>query len=633
MSAGRAANINRRYTSGQINRVVIILTHELSTFFYIQNFSNPEVAVPAMNCIHLQVAQDVDELDTIIRHCALTTVFQPITDLTNSVVLGHEALIRGPQDSRLHAPLVLFDVAQRSGRLMELELLSRLCTLRSYAAASGERKLFLNISSQALCDGNGAFNRFIAVLRELAIPHHRVVLELSEQHPYENIEQVCEQIAVYRQLGFEIAIDDLGAGYSGLKLWSEVNPEYVKIDRHFIHGIDRSIVKREFVKSIVTISQGLSCQVIAEGIETLDELDVVRRLGIEIGQGYLFARPEPQLRYDIDNQQKLSKNFLQGRFLSISETARVLVHQAPTVAPDCSLPKVVDLLQRFPRIHTLPVLRDERVVGVLRRNELLELFSSRFGRALYEKKSAIDLMRDDAVVVESATPLEEVSRRITLNGGDLQQNVVITEAGRYLGLGYLDDLLSKITHLKVHNARYANPLTLLPGNVPLNSKIDQLLQAQTDFHVAYIDLNNFKPYNDCYGYARGDQVLQWLAELLTKQGGALNNLVGHIGGDDFIVIFDSPQWQQCCEQILAEFDRGIGRYYDAEHLEEGGLLAQDRRGNRTFYPLMGLAIGVVHPDPEQCHTYKEVASLATEAKREAKKSEASMLFCSRRRAP
>lgn len=598
----------------------------------VENFSNPEVAISAMNCISPQIAQDVDELDTIIRHCALTTVFQPITDLTNSVVLGHEALIRGPQGSRLHAPLVLFDVAQRSGRLMELELLSRLCSLRSYAAASGERKLFLNISSQALCDGNGAVN-LIAVLHELAIPHHRVVLELSEQHPYENIEQVCEQIIVYRQLGFEIAIDDLGAGYSGLKLWSEVNPDYVKIDRHFIHGIDRSIVKREFVKSIVTISQGLRCQVIAEGIETLDELDVVRRLGIEIGQGYLFARPEPQLRYDIDNQQKLSKNFLQGRFLSISETARVLVHQAPTVAPDCSLPEVVDLLQRFPRIHTLPVLRDERVVGVLRRNELLGLFSSRFGRALYEKKSAIDLMHDDAVVVESATPLEDVSRRITLNGGDLQQNVVITEAGRYLGLGYLDDLLNKITHLKVHNARYANPLTLLPGNVPLNSKIDQLLQARADFHVAYIDLNNFKPYNDFYSYARGDQVLQWLAELLTKQGGGLNSLVGHIGGDDFIMIFDSPHWQKCCEQILAEFDRGIGRYYDAEHLEEGGLLAQDRRGNRIFYPLMGLAIGVVHPDPERCHTYKEVASLATDAKREAKKSEASMLFCSRRRAP
>ncbi|MGD9984603.1 MAG: GGDEF domain-containing protein [Porticoccaceae bacterium] len=598
----------------------------------VENFSNPEVAISAMNCISPQIAQDVDQLDTIIRHCALTTVFQPITDLTNSVVLGHEALIRGPQGSRLHAPLVLFDVAQRSGRLMELELLSRLCSLRSYAAASGERKLFLNISSQALCDGNGAVN-LIAVLHELAIPHHRVVLELSEQHPYENIEQVCEQIIVYRQLGFEIAIDDLGAGYSGLKLWSEVNPDYVKIDRHFIHGIDRSIVKREFVKSIVTISQGLRCQVIAEGIETLDELDVVRRLGIEIGQGYLFARPEPQLRYDIDNQQKLSKNFLQGRFLSISETARVLVHQAPTVAPDCSLPEVVDLLQRFPRIHTLPVLRDERVVGVLRRNELLGLFSSRFGRALYEKKSAIDLMHDDAVVVESATPLEDVSRRITLNGGDLQQNVVITEAGRYLGLGYLDDLLNKITHLKVHNARYANPLTLLPGNVPLNSKIDQLLQARADFHVAYIDLNNFKPYNDFYSYARGDQVLQWLAELLTKQGGGLNSLVGHIGGDDFIMIFDSPHWQKCCEQILAEFDRGIGRYYDAEHLEEGGLLAQDRRGNRIFYPLMGLAIGVVHPDPERCHTYKEVASLATDAKREAKKSEASMLFCSRRRAP
>ncbi|MGE3297959.1 MAG: GGDEF domain-containing protein [Porticoccaceae bacterium] len=587
-----------------------------------------------MNCISSLAAQDVvDELDTIVRHCALTTVFQPIVDLTNSVVLGHEALIRGPQDSPLHSPIALFDAAQRSGRLMELDLLSRLCALRSYAAGGGEHKLFLNISSQALCDGNGAFSRFIAALRELAIPHRQIVLELSEQHPYENLEQVCEQVIAYRQLGFEIAIDDLGAGYSGLKLWSEVNPEYVKIDRHFIDGIDDSIVKREFVKSIVTISQGLGCRVIAEGIETLDELDVLRRLGIEIGQGYLFARPEPRLRYDIDNQQGLNKRLLTDRFLSISETARVLAHPAPTAAPEWPLLKALDLLQRFPRIHTLPVLQEGRVAGVLQRNALLDRFSSRFGHALYEKKRAVDLMHDIAVVVESTTPLEEVSRLITLNGGDLQQNVVITEAGRYLGLGYLDDLLSKITQLKVHNARYANPLTLLPGSVPINSKIDQLLQAQADFHVAYFDLNHFKPYNDCYGYAKGDQVLQWLGELLTREAGALNSLVGHVGGDDFIVVFGSPQWQHCCERILAEFDRGIGRYYDSAHREEGGLLAQDRRGNQTFYPLMGLAIGAVHPDPEQCHTYKEVASLAADAKREAKKSEASMLFRSRRRVP
>ncbi|MFC6670110.1 diguanylate cyclase domain-containing protein [Marinobacterium aestuariivivens] len=127
------------------------------------------------------------------------------------------------------------------------------------------------------------------------------------------------------------------------------------------------------------------------------------------------------------------------------------------------------------------------------------------------KKPVSRLLSTDFIAVDQSLSLEEVSRRVTGQGEqDLQQDFVITQDGTYLGMGHLRDLLRGITELKIRTARYANPLTLLPGNVPINEELDRLLDSTCDFHVACFDLNHFKAYNDRYGYARGDRVIRHL---------------------------------------------------------------------------------------------------------------------------
>jgi GGDEF domain-containing protein len=209
--------------------------------------------------------------------------------------------------------------------------------------------------------------------------------------------------------------------------------------------------------------------------------------------------------------------------------------------------------------------------------------------------------------------------------------MIIVQDGCYLGLASVRDLLKRITELKIRNARHSNPLTLLPGNVPINQEIDSLLQRACDFHIAYFDLNHFKPFNDCYGYSRGDQVIRRLGGLLTAHADSESDFVGHIGGDDFVVLFRSRDWRARCARVISAFDQQVQSLYRASDLAAGGIWSQDRNGQAAFFPLLSLAVGVVHPDPYKCSSYHEIAELAADAKKQAKLQTGSALFLSSRR--
>ena len=192
---------------------------------------------------------------------------------------------------------------------------------------------------------------------------------------------------------------------------------------------------------------------------------------------------------------------------------------------------------------------------------------------------------------------------------------MITRNGRYLGVGSVMDLLRRITELQVRNARYANPLTQLPGNVPIYDFIDDLLGQGSDFWIAYCDLDHFKPFNDVYGYSQGDEVIKTVAALLLEHMDDRLDFVGHIGGDDFIIILRGADWEARCRAVLA--GKGI----------------EDRAGNATFFPLLSLSIGVAHPDPERCYSHHDVAALASEAKHQAKREPGNSLYRDRRQGP
>ena len=124
-----------------------------------------------------------------------------------------------------------------------------------------------------------------------------------------------------------------------------------------------------------------------------------------------------------------------------------------------------------------------------------------------------------------------------------------------------------------------------------------------------------------------------MGEILSGSAALAVDLVGHVGGDDFVLLFRSNDWLERCEQILHEFDRQKNRFYPKSALNDGGIWCEDRQGNPQFFPLLTIAVGVVNPCADRCHSHREVAQLATYAKHEAKLKGGNHIFVSRRRGP
>ncbi len=171
---------------------------------------------------------------------------------------------------------------------------------------------------------------------------------------------------------------------------------------------------------------------------------------------------------------------------------------------------------------------------------------------------------------------------------------------------------------------------MLPGNVPIDEHIERLLQAGNWFAAAYCDLNEFKPFNDAYGYRRGDFMIKLAARVLASVCDRDQDFIGHIGSDDFILLFQSMDWELRCRRALESFAEQSMLLFDESDRLQGGLVGEDRKGQRLSFPLTSLAIGVVQIDPGAGGSHIQVSSAASAAKKQAKRQGGNSLFIERR---
>ena len=569
----------------------------------------------------MTATEQLSALDSILAHGDLHSLFQPIVSLSERRILGYEALTRGPSNSSLHAPISLFSVARNAGRLSELELCARKNALRCFHDQQLDNKLFLNVSPESLLEASHQPGRTLRLLQEFGISPERVVIELTEQAPIEDFALLDTALHHYRAMGFSIALDDLGAGYSSLRLWSELRPDYVKIDRHFIDGIHQDAVKREFVDSILKMAKASRAQVIAEGIELAEELATLIEMGVDLVQGYLLCRPQEQPPRDA--QPLLPR--LDSPGTPIGDDGGdlgALLNEQPAVPHATPVAAVLEAFRAQANLNSLAVLDEQQQpVGIVHRHSLSDALLKPFATDLLARKPISRLMSSDFLAVDIGQSLQQVSRLLTSRARQrMEEDFVITCQGRYRGLGRVIDVLRLITELRIQQARHANPLTLLPGNVPIQQCLDRLLQQGREAVVCYVDIDSFKPFNDLYGYARGDEVLLCLAQCLNERIDPGRDFVGHIGGDDFLMVLGPDNWRARLNQLLEDFQAQCRRFYLPEHLQAGCFVSHDRRGRREEFPLLSLSLGVVHLHPQSCAQLDaaQLAGLASEAKRHAK---------------
>ncbi|MDF2570627.1 MAG: diguanylate cyclase domain protein [Sporomusa sp.] len=583
-----------------------------------------------------------EELETIIKGKKVTPVYQPIVNLKTGMIMGYEALSRGPAGSPLQYPIELFNVAIDNGKLLALEQVCREAALIHLCDLGENQRLFLNMNAEVVKDPNFRGGLTKAFVIKQGLNPEQVTFEITERTAITDFDSFIKSLNHYRSQGYSIAVDDAGAGYSSLQAIAELRPNYIKLDRSIVHGVDKDPLKQAMLDAMTKLAAVINSKIIAEGIETTDELAILISKGVDYGQGYFLARPNfppPEIpqevlemiaEYNFHDVQAKSRSD-KGLGVSIGE----IVEQIPTIQPSTVVSTVEDIFT-LQQTSGIVIVDGDRPVGLLMKDKLYYQLGTNYGISLYHRRPVDRVMDIKPLIVNAELPLEAVSQMaMSRDDYHLYDFIIVVRDGRYLGVVSIMSLLNNITNLQIRRAHNSNPLTGLPGNLVIEDRLKELVEAKEPFAVMYLDLDYFKAYNDKYGFERGDRVLLLTSQIISRsigKAGSTDDFLGHIGGDDFIIITKPEYVGAISESVIELFDHEIVGQYHPDDLVKGYLEGKNRKGHPEHFPIVSISIAVVINRLHMFTNYLEIAEVAADLKKLAKQRVGSCVVCDRRSA-
>jgi diguanylate cyclase (GGDEF)-like protein len=571
-------------------------------------------------------------LETVLAQGGLYPVFQPIISLADATIHAHEALIRGPTGSALHTPDALLRAAAQECLVFEFEYACLVAALRAWGQMEVPGRLFVNVSATVLKQlvRLRGLPALLELITGFGILPRMLVLEITEHERVDDMDALAEVVAQIHMAGVSLALDDFGDGRSSLRLWSQLKPEVVKIDKYFTRNISQHGDKLKTIQALLQIADIFGTALVAEGVETKEDLRVLRDLGIAYGQGYFLGHPDPKpVQYlGVDARRVLGERQIVvfpewSRVMPNGQLRNLTLIHAPTVTRETTNDDVATLFAQWPNLHALAVLDGELPVALINRAQFMNEYSKLYYREVWGRKSCVKLANFQPRRVERDHSVDELVGILTSEDQRyLSDGFIATDNGRYVGLGTGDQLVRSVTETRIEAARHANPLTFLPGNIPISQHMERLIKKRVRFVACYADLNHFKPFNDYYGYWRGDEMIRLLARLAMEQCDPQRDFLGHVGGDDFMILFQSPDWRARSERLVQEFNTQALNLFDEAARQAGGIEAEDRHGLPRFFPCTTVSVGAVVIEANRFSRAEDVANLAAMAKHDAKRANA-----------
>ena len=507
-----------------------------------------------------------------LQECA-DYAFQPIVSLNTGGVFGFEALLRGHDALGFASVLDLIDVVYAPALAMAADRILRQAVMERFARVrqSIKTRLFLNVDNRMLASGQFDAAELRRSMIDAGIDPSSLCVELSEARSIPDVREVTRRLASISP-DCLTAIDDFGVGYSGLKLLYDSQPHIVKIDRFFISGISGEQKKKLFVSTVVQLAHVLGIKVVAEGIETEAEFRTCREIGCDLGQGYWIAHPTcdiPSLKpvYAVVTESN-------SRDRRARSNALVLRHadldKVPPLRREATLDGVFDAFRRAPDRSVFAITDDRnQPMGVIQEAALKEFVYSPFGKELLQRRaktSGIAGLITPSVTCDVSSDLNTILDAVALRQ-DTPCVVVVDDQG-YVGLLHHTHLLRLVSERNMAQARNQNPLTRLPGNLAINEHIIESLRIMGSTRIfAYFDFNNFKPFNDRFGFRLGDRAILLFADLLRRYFTHSSAFLGHIGGDDFFLglcTLTAEDEVSRIRSLIAQFDADAATFYDAD---------------------------------------------------------------------
>ncbi len=309
--------------------------------------------------------------------------------------------------------------------------------------------------------------------------------------------------------------------------------------------------------------------------------------------------------------------------ITIGEIAQT----CPSSPPNITVDKFIKTFET-PEIQGVVLTEEEKPVGLIMKNKLYYQLGSYYGVSLYYRRPIASLMDKSPLIVDSGLPLEAVAQLAMQRKEDnLYDLIIVVKRKRLLGTVSIINLLKHVTNMQIRQAANANALTGLPGNLIIEEKLRQHLKDNSCFSVLYIDIDNFKAFNDKYGFERGDKALLLTAEILNfaiAEFDEEHSFLGHIGGDDFVIITTPANKIAICDRIINSFDERIAALYDTEDQQAEGIVIENRQGIQVKYPLMTVSIGVINSTHHNFISHLEISVIAADLKKKAKSIQGSV---------
>ncbi|USN99353.1 MAG: EAL domain-containing protein [Phycisphaeraceae bacterium] len=494
--------------------------------------------------------------DTIDRGL-VTSVFQPIVDLERAGICAYEALTRTLPESAFRNPGELFDVAEACDLLWELEMVTRRQALNLASGWPAGVLLFINCTPQVIADERFAETLLAEVESTPGLSPHRIVLEVTERSENQHVEGLHRQTVLLQQHGFQLAIDDVGAGTSGLNRIMLLRPQWLKLDRELVAGIDKDPVRINLVRFLSHFAKLSGVSIIGEGVEREAELEQMIRLGVNCVQGYLMGKPGSQDQQIpealTDRIRSESRKSRTSGFVSdhADQLAR-LVRPAYTAEALRPITDVADDLLKQPAIKGVVVTDGGYYAGWCSRDQIcraggdddrvpLSRLAGPVGRTI-----GIGMSIDEALEVAA-----------TARDGQLERPLVMTESGRVVGVVEIRELVRTAAQACRAVQHRVAPLTGLPGRVRCEQQLDESINSNAPTDAAFIDLRGLAEYNAVFGFELGDDLIRELVgvvdQVVQDRASHGRAYLGHLGDDRLLLLLPPGEVEGVAHEVVRLF--------------------------------------------------------------------------------
>jgi len=534
----------------------------------------------------------------------LDIAFQPIINIHTAEIYGVEALLRNYQEIGFESIFALFDRVHAEGFLYIFDLHLREKAFKKFTSVKNHEdiKLFYNLDNRLFDMTNFTYGNTSKILKKLGIKKTNICFEISERHQVSGNSNLERTLQHYKENNYDIAIDDFGVGYSGYKLLYDSTPDIIKIDRFFLQGIENNIKKRLLVRNITHLAGQLGIKVIAEGVETKAELYTCREIGCHFVQGYLIQRPTQNTSEILPNYPHILKLINhQKRFNDTISRVEKHIKKLKPIQIKNKMSIIIEHFKQHKQNEIIPIVnRMNEPEGIIHESQIKEVLYSPFGISLlHNEESEKSKIKNFLKPCPNTDLNSDISTIIELFSNDPESiGIMITKNSKYYGFLSSRAIISIMNEENLLQARDQNPLTKLPGNSLIEKYISNVVLNENSYILCYFDLDNFKAFNDIYGFRNGDRIIQLFADLIRKIL-PHESFKAHIGGDDFFVAITDKEteglWRNIdyLREIITQFSSAAREFYSEEDKQNGYIHSKDREGNDKIFPLLSVSASVL----------------------------------------